>query len=107
MSLVIDTPIPLQADSDGVIRVGGTRVTLDTIVSAFQRGETPEVIADQYPAVALADIYFALGFYLRYREEVDSYLAERQRHREAVRREWEARCPQQGIRERLLARRPQ
>ena len=34
MSLsAISQPIPLQADTDGVLRIGGTRVTLDTVVS--------------------------------------------------------------------------
>ena len=52
MSLTIDAePVPLQADADGVVRVGGTRVTLDTIVVAFQQGATAEEIAEQYPAV--------------------------------------------------------
>ncbi len=27
--------IPLRADSDGVIRVGGTRVTLDTVIASL------------------------------------------------------------------------
>jgi hypothetical protein len=36
MSLVIvDTPIPLKTDADGVVRVGHTRVTLDTVVTTL------------------------------------------------------------------------
>ena len=37
-------PIPLETDADGVVRVGGTRVTLDTIVAAFTKGATAEEI---------------------------------------------------------------
>ena len=49
-SLVIAAePIPLEADSDGVVRVGGTRVTLGTVVAAFQEGATAEEIVFQYP----------------------------------------------------------
>ena len=29
---------PLQLDTDGVVRVGGTRVTLDSVVNAFSNG---------------------------------------------------------------------
>ena len=32
---IADT-IPIATGSDGIIRVGGTRVTLDTIVAAFR-----------------------------------------------------------------------
>jgi uncharacterized protein (DUF433 family) len=108
MSLTIDAePLPLQADADGVVRVGGTRVTLDTIVVAFQQGATAEEIAEQYPAVALSDVYAAIAFYLRHRADVEAYLAEGNRQSDVLRREQEAKYDRQEIRNRLLARRSQ
>jgi Protein of unknown function (DUF433) len=54
MSLgTISEPVPVATDVDGVVRVGGTRVTLDTIVAAFHDGATPEEIAQQYPSFIL------------------------------------------------------
>lgn len=53
--------VPIQTDADGVIRVGGTRVTLDTVIAAFDAGATAEEIAQQYPSVALADIYLVIA----------------------------------------------
>ena len=98
-------PLPLTPDADGAVRVGGTRVTLDTLVEAFHEGLTAEEMAQQYPSVALADIYAVIGYYLRRRTEVEAYLEERRRKAREV-REWnEARTDPQGIRERLLARR--
>ena len=45
MSLVIvNTPIPLKTDSEGVVRVGNTRITLDTVIAAFKEGATAEEI---------------------------------------------------------------
>jgi uncharacterized protein (DUF433 family) len=106
MSLVIQAErVPLEQDQSGVFRVGGTRVTLDTIVTAYQQGEPPETIADQYPSVALADVFAVIGFYLRHRQEVEAYLAEQCQRADAVRAEYEARVPQEGLRDRLLARR--
>jgi hypothetical protein len=53
-TLLIETePIPLEADADGVVRVGGTRVTLDTVVAAFKDGATAEEIVYQYPSLSL------------------------------------------------------
>jgi uncharacterized protein (DUF433 family) len=41
--------IPMVTGAEGVIRVSGTRVTLDSILFAFNDGATPEEIAEQYP----------------------------------------------------------
>jgi len=96
--------IPLEADTDGVIRVSNTRVTLDTIVHAFGDGATAEEIAQQYPSVALADIYSVIGYYLRHTSEVDEYLQQRQEQADRIREINEARFNPVGVRERLLAR---
>jgi uncharacterized protein (DUF433 family) len=107
MSLVVETtePVPLVADVDGVIRVKGTRVTLDTVAEAFGRGATAEEIAQQYPTLALADVYAVLGYLLRHQSKVASYLEQRAARSAAVHDENERRFDPQGIRARLLARR--
>lgn len=96
--------MPLELDRDGVMRVGKTRVTLDTVVAAFNEGATAEEIAQQYPSLNLADIYAVIGYYLRRRGEVEKYLQERQKLAEAVRQENEARFNPVGVREKLLVR---
>lgn len=98
-------PVPLSADADGVVRVGGTRVTLDTLVAAFREGATAEAIAEQYPSLQLGQIYTVLGYYLCHQNEVDAYLQRRRQEAARVRQENETRFPPLGIRERLLARR--
>ena len=103
--VIVNEPIALELAADGVWRVGGTRVTLDTVVAAFNEGATAEGIAQQYPSLKLADVYSVIGYYLRRRQEVDDYLKERQRASERVRQENERRVPEQSLRERLLARR--
>jgi uncharacterized protein (DUF433 family) len=107
MSLVIEPsqPVPLIAGADGVIRVAGTRVTLDTVAHAFEAGATAEEIVQQYPALPLADVYSVLGYLLHHQAEVADYIATRAAQRGAVREENERRFPAHGIRARLLARR--
>ena len=97
--------VPLKCDADGVMRVGGTRVRLDTVVFAFNAGATAEEIVQQYPSLMLADVYAVLTYYLRHRSEVDGYVAARQAEAAKSRVDNEARFPAQDIRERLLARR--
>jgi len=96
--------VPLEADADGVMRVGQTRVTLDTIVAAFKEGATAEEIAQQYPSVALVDVYQVIGYYLRRREEVETYLRKRKQEADELQRQMETRFDPTGIRERLMAR---
>ncbi len=98
-------PMPLVTDADGVVRIGNTRVTLDTVVTAFQDGLTAEGIVEQYPSLQLGEVYAVIGYYLRHQTEVDTYLQERQRHAAEVRQENERRFNPIGVRERLLARR--
>jgi len=104
LEIVAEMP-PLIKDEDGVFRVGGTRVRLDTVVGAFHHGCTPEEILFKYPSLNLDDIYAVIAYYLRHREEVEAYLAERRLLIEEAEREIEARFPSAGVRERLLARR--
>ena len=98
-------PFPLQADSDGVIRVRGTRVMLDTIWAAFQQGATAEEIVQQYPSLSLADTYQAIGYGLRNPTVLDAYLAKRTEAAEEIRGSNEHRWRPEGIRSRLLGRR--
>lgn len=106
LSIATD-PIPLVADTNGVIRVSKTRITLDTVVTAFLEGSTAEEIVEQYPSLQLSDVYSVIGYYLRHKIEVDAYLLERQQKADEVRQEAEKRFNPIGIRERLLARRNQ
>jgi uncharacterized protein (DUF433 family) len=98
-------PAPLEATSDGAVRVRGTRVTLDTVVTAFLEGATAEEIVQQYPVLALADVYAAISYFLRHRSDVETHLAQRRETAERVRGESTARFDPAGIRARLLARR--
>lgn len=108
MTLAIEIePEPLEVDADGVVRVGKTRVTLDTVVRAFLEGATAEEIGEQYTSLQLQDIYSAISYYLRHKAEVDTYILKRQHKAATIQRETEQRFNPVGIRERLMARRDQ
>jgi len=96
---------PLTAGPDGVVRVTGTRVSLETIVTSFDAGATPEEIAQQYASVDLASVYGVISYVLDHRREVDEYMTRRREAAVKVRDKIEASYPPAGIRARLLARR--
>ena len=106
MSLAIKAePAPLAINSDGVVRVSGTRVTLDTVVVTFKQGATAEEIVHRYPSLRLGDVYASIAFYLNHQEDVEEYLQQRQQQAQEIRQMTEARFDPQGLRDRLLARR--
>ena len=105
LEVFLSEPPPLEWDYVGAIRVGGTRVTLDTIVDTWEDGATAEEIVQRYDALSLADVHAVLSYYLRHREEVQAYLVRRRQEAVEVRRENEKRFSPEAFRARLLARR--
>ncbi|MCY7383169.1 MAG: DUF433 domain-containing protein [Microcoleus sp. CAN_BIN18] len=101
---VVAEPAPLKTNADGVVRVGNTRVTLDTVIGVFKQGTTAEEIVYRYPSLRLADVYATIGFYLNHQQEVETYLQQRQQQAQEIRKMNEARFDPQGLRDRLLAR---
>jgi len=96
--------VPLGIDAQGVYRIAGTRVILDLVIHAYNRGATPEKIVDSYTSLQLADVYQVIGCYLKHKAELDEYIARREREEKvllAAHPEWSGK----GLRERLLARR--
>ena len=51
---------PLREDKTGAIRVGNSRVLLEMVIHAFQDGESPEEIVDNYSTLTLSDVYGAM-----------------------------------------------
>lgn len=82
----------------------GTRVSLDSIIFAFNEGATPEEIVQQYPTLDLKDVYAVISYYLQNSDEVEEYLDRRQAERQELKKVIESRFDPHGIRERLLSR---
>jgi uncharacterized protein (DUF433 family) len=62
-------------ERDGGYYIAGTRISLDSIVHAFQDGESPEAILRSFPmAGPLVRIYGAITFYLENKDKVEEYL---------------------------------
>jgi uncharacterized protein (DUF433 family) len=59
--------------------VAGTRISLDSVVYAFNEGQSPESIQEDFPQLKRAQIYGAIAFYLDHQAEIDKYLEETER----------------------------
>jgi len=99
--------VPVQLWEDGTLRVGGTRVSLDSLIKAHLEGATAEDIVERFPVLSLADVYLSTGFYLKYKPAVDDYLAQRAQDADSIRRDHEQDVGQAAltVRDRLIRRR--
>jgi uncharacterized protein (DUF433 family) len=59
---------------EGNYYLAGTRVSLDSIVHAFLRGESPETICQNFELLRLEEVYGAIAYYLADQADVDAYL---------------------------------
>jgi hypothetical protein len=97
--------VPLREDPPGVFRVGDSRVLLELVLDAFNRGESPEGIVRSYRTLALADVYAVISRYLADPGPFDEYLRGCDEEAAAIRRKLEAAGMASNIsKEELLAR---
>jgi uncharacterized protein (DUF433 family) len=94
--------VPLHTDKDGIIRVGKTRVTLQTVIIDFNKGASPEEIVHHYPALTLSDVYLVIGYYLQNLAGVDEYVRDQQERSLQAHLEYEAKYPNDPLRAKLL-----
>lgn len=110
----INTPVkfqvtapPFRWDEAGGIRIGSSRVTLDSILATYHNGATPEEIAIQFSVLRLEDIYSAIAYYLNHRQEIDNYLEQRKQQAQQLRQQLVQNHNLVGLRQRLLDRQSQ
>jgi uncharacterized protein (DUF433 family) len=72
-------PTEYIQEINGNLYIAGTRVSLDSIVHAFQRGESPETIRQNFELLRLEEVYGAIAYYLANQSNVDSYLIRQSR----------------------------
>ena len=96
--------VPLTRWKDGSIRVVGSRVTMDVIVHNYKQGATAEQIQEDFPTLALRDVYGVIAYYLDHAEAVEDYLRERRQEAAEIRQTLESEFPSDALRERIRAR---
>ena len=62
-------------DSDDEIRLRGTRVAIEAVLSEYLAGALPEEIALNYPPLTLEQIHAAITYYLGHCTVMDQYLS--------------------------------
>lgn len=101
-------PVPLTTTEFGTIRVGHSRVSLDSVVHHYKLGASAEQIAESFPSLNLANIYAVIAYYLANRESVEEYLKQQETEADALQQQVESDPTQQKatnqLRERIRAR---
>ena len=81
----------VSVDRHGVMRVGKSRVMLDSVVAAFEQGHSAETIQQQYPSLSLEEVYGAIAWLLAHRDEVTRYIE----CQDAIWKQWRAKAAEQ------------
>ena len=102
-SIVGTIPKPVRM-VEGTLRVGDSRVSLDTVVYHFNNGLDAAEIQRDYDSMSLAQVHAAIAYYLHNKAQVDAYLAEQEIRQEQIRKRIERDFPLKLTREMLLAR---
>jgi uncharacterized protein (DUF433 family) len=105
--LKLTQAVPLTRGEDGVLRVTGSRVSLDSIIHQFKGGATAEQIQEDFPSLRLADIYSVIAWYLQQTGAVEDYLREQDRMARDIRRDVEKEFETGELRARIRQRRAQ
>lgn len=100
--------VPLTLTDEGIIRITGSRVSIDSIIHHYKLGATAEQIAYKFQGLRLADIHAAIAYYLSHREVIEEYLSTQEAKGDALQQQLESDPNYQAamleMRERLLAR---
>jgi uncharacterized protein (DUF433 family) len=97
--------VPLEYNEQDVIRISGTRVSLDSVLHAYNEGATPEEIVYRFPTLKLDDLYAVISYALRHPKRIADYLNRQQAKQAQLRDQLASQFPADDLRARLLARR--
>jgi hypothetical protein len=100
----LSVTVPLWEDPPGVFRVGNSRVLLESVISAFKRGEAPEGVVRSDRTLHLADVYAVISRYLANPAPFEDYLRQCDERAGAVRCKIEASQRPGPSKEELVAR---
>ncbi len=99
--------VPLTPGEHGVLRITGSRVTLDSIIHSFKNGATAEQVQEDFPSLKLAQVYAVIAYYLEHTKAIDDYLVRQSDGAKMVRRRIERGLDAKPLRTRLRRRRAQ
>lgn len=69
---------PFRVNADGKALMDGSRVSIDRVLAYFNGGHSPDEIVERFDTLSRADVYSVIAYYLRNKDVVDAYLAERE-----------------------------
>ncbi len=95
--------IPLREEPSGVLRVGKSRVLVELVIRAVQRGASPQEIVRMDDGVVLRDVLAVIAYSLAHPAAIDVHLCQYEAEAAAVRRQIEAAQPRGPNKEELLA----
>ena len=67
---------PYIEERNGGLYVAGTGVSLDSVLTRFQDGGSPEKIVHSFPTLKLSQVFGVIAYYLENENAINEYIAE-------------------------------
>lgn len=98
--------VSLTKTFDGTIRIGKSRIALESVIHHFSLGATAQEIAQKFPSLKLPEIYAVIAYFLDNREEVAEYIQAQETESDKLQFEIEPKFQIRNdeLRERILER---
>ncbi len=77
-------PSPYVEVRSNALYMAGTRVSLDSLITRFEEGASPERIAQSFPSLRLSQVYGAIAYYLENQETIRQHLVDGDRELERL-----------------------
>lgn len=96
--------INLTKTSDGTLRIGKTRVALESVIHHFSVGATAEEIWQKFPSLTLGEVYGVIAYFLNNKESVVKYILKQEAESDEIQSETEKKFETTELRQRILDR---
>ena len=76
--------------------IEGTRIRVKNIAVLLKAGQTPQQILVQYPALSIAQVHYAIGYYYEHQDEIEADIAADEQDIDEMDEQWREHVARHG-----------
>jgi len=76
--------------------IDGTRIRVKNIAILLKGGQTPQQILVQYPALNIAQVHYAIGYYYEHQDEIEAEIVADERDIDEMDEQWREHVDRHG-----------
>jgi uncharacterized protein (DUF433 family) len=76
--------------------IEGTRIRVKNVAVLLKAGQTPQQVLVQYPALNMAQVHYAIGYYYEHQDEIEADIAADERDIDEMDEQWKEQVARHG-----------